>query len=203
MTKKLPRLRRHTSDGAAHDLSDQEAMATSAPAGAPLEAPVVDPGMEEEARRRHAAAIEIVDRYVVWAAAGGILPIPIVDAAAVVGSQLKMLAELSNNYRVPFAKNRGRAIIFSLLGGLGPYALAGGLAAMIVKSMPVLGWSIGLATMSVFAAAATTAIGQMFIAHFESGGSVFDFDPESNREPVRQAYRSAAARHSKGAPRGH
>jgi hypothetical protein len=47
--------------------------------------------------------------------------------------------------------------------------------------------------MPAFGAAATYAVGQVFIQHFESGGTFLDFDPDKVREHFRQEFDRARA----------
>ena len=61
-------------------------------------------------------ARKLVKRYMCWSAAGALIPIPGPDIAVITGAQLKMLAELSKIYDVPFEKVRVKAIFGSLMG---------------------------------------------------------------------------------------
>ena len=45
-----------------------------------------------------------------------LVPIPLVDVAAVGGVQLQMLRRLSEIYGVPFSENMGKSVIASLAG---------------------------------------------------------------------------------------
>src|ERR1700758_4010229 len=63
---------------------------------------------------RDQLASQVVDRFSLWSGAAGLIPIPLVDVAAVGGVQLIMLRRLSEIYDVPFSDNRGKSIIASL-----------------------------------------------------------------------------------------
>ena len=65
-----------------------------------------------EAEREEQAS-QVVDRFSLWSGAAGLIPIPIVDVAAVAGVQLQMLRRLSEIYGVPFIDNRGKSVIAS------------------------------------------------------------------------------------------
>ena len=96
--------------------------------------------------------------FVLWSGAAGLIPVPIVDVAAVGGVQLLMLRRLSEIYGVPFSDNRGKSIIASLAGSVIPASTATSSAITVgslVKSVPVVGWTIGALTMPVFSAGAT------------------------------------------------
>jgi uncharacterized protein (DUF697 family) len=122
-------------------------------------------------------AERIVDRYANYSAAAGLVPVPIVDAAAIGAVQLSMLGALSDHYGLPFTKARGQAIIASLLGGVMP-ALAGH------QILKVFGPLAGMLTVSGFAVAATRAVGRVFIAHFSAGGTLADIDLDESRRRV-------------------
>jgi len=133
---------------------------------------------------RNAAATKLVERFSLWSGAAGMIPVPVVDVFAVGGVQLQMLNRLSKIYSVPFAENRGKALIASLAGSWIP-ATSGVGAASALKVVPILGTLISGFVMPVLSAGATYAIGKAFIQHFESGGTLLDFNPPDYREFVK------------------
>jgi uncharacterized protein (DUF697 family) len=133
---------------------------------------------------RDVAAAKLVDRFSLWSGAAGLIPVPVVDVFAVGGVQLQMLNKLSQLYDVPFAENRGKALIASLAGSWIP-ATSGIGAASALKVVPILGTLISGFVMPVLSAGATYAIGKAFIQHFESGGTLLDFNPPDYREFVK------------------
>src|SRR5262250_3695704 len=143
-------------------------------------------GMTEEERDQ--VASKLVDRFSLWSGAAGLIPIPLVDMAAVGGVQLQMLRRLSEIYGVPFSENRGKSIIASLAGAVIPASTATTTAVgvgSLVKSFPGVGTAIGALTMPVFSAGATYVIGKVFIQHFASGGTLLDFNPPDYREFIK------------------
>ncbi len=133
---------------------------------------------------RDVTASKLVERFALWSGAAGLLPIPFVDVAAVGGLQLQMLRRLSQIYGVPFSANRGKSIIASLMGSMIP-ATSGMGAASALKTVPAIGTAVGTITMSGVSAAATYAIGKVFIQHFASGGTLLDFDPPDYRDFIK------------------
>jgi uncharacterized protein (DUF697 family) len=123
----------------------------------------------------------IVKRYMLWSMGAGAIPMPVVDLAAVTGVQLKMLSELAKEYGVPFREDRGKAVISSLIGGVGSGALAYGLVGSMLKAVPLFGSLLGMASVPITAGAATYALGNVFLQHFASGGTFLDFDPAKVR----------------------
>jgi uncharacterized protein (DUF697 family) len=122
------------------------------------------------------ASAKIVKNYVWWSLGAGLIPFPLVDMAAVAGVQLKMVADISSEYHVKFSENRARIIIVTLLGSLVPSGLAGGFVGSLLKALPLVGTFAGTISMSLFSGATTYAIGQVFIRHFELGGTLLDCD---------------------------
>ena len=92
-----------------------------------------------------------------------------------------MLYSLTKLYDVPFSKNLGKSFIASLLGGIMPTSSAMTLASL-AKAVPGLGTVTGMITVSVLGGATTYAIGSVFMQHFESGGTMLDFDPKKMRD---------------------
>jgi uncharacterized protein (DUF697 family) len=138
--------------------------------------------------QRDELASQVVDRFSLWSGAAGLLPLPIIDVAAVGGVQLLMLRRLSEIYGVPFSENRGKSIIASLAGSVLPASTATTSAMTVgslVKSVPGIGWAVGALTMPVFSAGATYVIGKVFIQHFASGGTLLDFNPPDYREFIK------------------
>src|SRR4051812_37568692 len=69
---------------------------------------------------RDELASQLVDRLSLWSGAAGLIPLPLIDVAAVGGIQLHMLRRLSEIYGVPFSENRGKSILGSLVGAMVP-----------------------------------------------------------------------------------
>ncbi len=118
----------------------------------------------------------------------GLVPLPLVDLAAVTGDQLLMLGELSKLYQVRFYKNLGKSLISSLVYGLAANSTTG-IIASIFKIVPYVGTVLGMTTMSLYSGAATHAIGRVFIRHFESGGTFLDFDPDLIRSDFEKEFK--------------
>lgn len=132
----------------------------------------------------------IVKRNAYWAAGAGLLPIPAVDFVAVTAVQVKMLKELSGLYNLRFSDDKAKKIIGSLVAGTG-LAAAGMLARSFIKAVPVIGQTIGLIGAPLLSGALTQAIGNVFVMHFESGGTLLNFDVEKMRAHFQQELASA------------
>ena len=138
--------------------------------------------------QRDELASQVVDRFSLWSGAAGLIPVPILDIAAVGGVQLQMLRRISEIYGVPFSSNRGKSIVASLAGAIIPASTATTTAmgvGSLMKGLPGVGTVIGALTMPVFSAGATYVIGKVFIQHFASGGTLLDFNPPDYREFIK------------------
>ena len=133
---------------------------------------------------RDETALSLVNRFALWSGVAGLIPIPMIDIAAVGGLQIQMVRRLSQVYEVGFSENRTKAIIASLAGSLIP-ATSGIGAASLLKAVPVLGTITAGFVMPALSAGATYAIGKAFIQHFASGGTLLDFNPPDYREFIR------------------
>jgi len=133
---------------------------------------------------RKGRARKLVERFSLWSGVAGLLPVPIVDLAAVGGVQLQMLRRLSQVYDIPFSKNRGKAIVASFAGTMIPASTGLGMASLM-KAVPVAGTAAGALTAPAMSVGATYVIGMAFIEHFASGGTLLDFEPPDYREFIK------------------
>jgi len=143
------------------------------------------PAMDETADGdRKTRARKLVDRFSLWSGAAGLFPVPVADLAVIAGVQLQMLRRLSQLYDVPFSKNRGKALIASFAGTMIPASTGLGVASFM-KTVPIAGTAIGALTTPVLSVGATYMIGLAFVQHFESGGTLFDFEPPDYEQFIR------------------
>jgi uncharacterized protein (DUF697 family) len=143
-----------------------------------------DEAMAATAANRTETASKLVDRFALWSGVAGLVPLPVVDVVAVGGLQVQMLRRLSQIYDVEFSDNRGKALIAALAGSMIP-ATSGIGAASSLKFVPIVGTLAAAFVMPVLSAGATYAIGKAFIQHFESGGTLLDFNPPDYRDFVK------------------
>jgi uncharacterized protein (DUF697 family) len=131
------------------------------------------------------AAEKLTNRFVLWSMGGSLIPIALLDIAAVIGVQIKLIAEMSKIYGVPFEKNRMKAILASLIGSLGLVRAGAILFGSVVKLIPGIGHLIGAVSVPIVVGAITYATGKIFIAHFESGGTLLSFNAETAKESFK------------------
>jgi uncharacterized protein (DUF697 family) len=125
------------------------------------------------AAQRRRKAVAIVERYANWSAVGGVIPVPLANAAAVTALMVRMIKSLSTLYGVPFERNRARAAVIGLMGGVLPTGLGTIAASTLTYIVPGYGL-FSLAVSSVTSSAYARGIGQLFIEHFENGATKID-----------------------------
>lgn len=147
--------------------------------------PPIDPAV------RVAQAEGIIRRNVLWSLGAGILPLPVVDVLALTAVQVKMLKELSDLYEAKFTEGVVKKIIASLASSLGSVGLGLVIGGSIAKFIPAVGTALGVATVPVLTGAFTLALGKVFLMHFESGGTVLNFDALAMRTYFQQEFEKA------------
>ncbi len=122
-----------------------------------------------------ALAEPIIQRHVIFAMSAGFIPLPIFDIIAVTAVQLDMIKQLCKVYGQDYSETSGKAFVGTLTGTTLARIAARGVGS-IFKVIPVIGSALGGATVAAFSGATTYAIGQVVARHFDSGGSILDFD---------------------------
>jgi uncharacterized protein (DUF697 family) len=163
--------------------------APAPPAGELLPAVMAQPG--PAAGEPEAEVRGIIHNHMLLAMGIGLVPLPVVDTLALSAVQLLLVRKLALRQGVAFAPWRARTLIASMLGGAGVVSIATGFWLSWVKAVPVVGPSVGAATMPLLAGASTWALGMVFQRHFQAGGTLADFNP------ARQA-QDFAARFTEG-----
>jgi uncharacterized protein (DUF697 family) len=139
-------------------------------------------------------AQQIVNKYALGSGAVSLVPIPIVDVAAITAVQVKMVTSLAKYYDVPMTGSQWvKTGVASLVAGIAPNALAAGLAGEAIRQLPVIGTLLNVAVVPAFSMAVSYALGKVFIAHFEAGGTLLDFNPEKVREHFAAEFAAARA----------
>ena len=136
-------------------------------------------------------AANIIVSAMKWSAAAAIVPVPVLDIIALGAVQTRMLMDLSELYGETVSKQSVRGIVSVLLGTLFPGAAAGLLGASLFKSAPVIGTVVGAGVFAGFGAAATYAIGKVFVKHFERGESLATFDPAEVKDELTAEFKKS------------
>lgn len=119
----------------------------------------------------------IVNKFALGSVAAALIPIPLVNGAVVAGVQLDMLRRLAKLYDVKFSEDVGKAAIAALISG----GSAGALRTLTKNITGILGF-VAILGVGAVGSGTTYAVGNVFIQHFESGGTLLTFDPEKVRD---------------------
>jgi uncharacterized protein (DUF697 family) len=132
---------------------------------------------------RHADADAIVRTHMIWAFGAGMMPLPLLDLAAVTAIQMDLLQELARLYRVDASTAGGKTFVSALAG-----STLAKIGASLVKSLPGLGSVLGGLSMSAMSGASTYALGEVIISQLEQKGDFLSLDLEWAKDAYAKAY---------------
>jgi len=155
---------------------------TTTPPPAPDDIEMID-------RQRIEQANLIIKKYTRWSTGIAVVPIPVLDLAGLITSQTSMIAELTAVYDVPFGKEIKKSLFSVITTGLFSYSVSSLPVLSLSKIVPGLGLIWSTISYPVAAGASTYAVGKVFMLHFESGGTLLDFDPAKMKSYYRETYR--------------
>jgi uncharacterized protein (DUF697 family) len=118
-------------------------------------------------------ANDITLRRTLYAAGVGLIPVPVLDAAALLSVQVLMIRDLAHVYGTEFKEQRVRSLVTTLVGDA---ATVG-----VFKFIPGIGTFFGGLSGAAVGAAATYALGKLFTLHFAQGGTLLTLDPIKSR----------------------
>ena len=141
-------------------------------------------------------AANIIVSAMKWSVAASIVPIPVIDIMALAAVQTRMVVDLSELYGEKINKQSARALVSVLLGSLFPGVAAGMVSVSLFKVAPVIGTLAGAGAMAGLGAAATYAIGKVFVKHFEQGGTVASFDAADVKSELAAEFKKSKSAQS-------
>lgn len=157
---------------------------------APISPDATDSSSSEEPKLDRAA--RIVSKYAAASAAAGLIPMPMADIAAISAVQTKMVHALGGLYGERFSSYWVKSLLASLTGSVAADGIGRiGLGSML-KMVPVVGHVASMLALPGVAWVATSTLGQIFIQHFEAGGTLLNLDLKVWR-PIYQSKVQAAA----------
>lgn len=124
-----------------------------------------------------------------WAAAATLIPVSGVDMAALAAVEANLIINISSVYGEKLQKYAVSGVISTLLGTLAPMYGAQLTVPLLLKWIP-FGNLVGAATMAGFGAAATYAIGKVFVNHYENGGTFANFDANKAKTELKTEFAS-------------
>lgn len=152
------------------------------PEQARVEAGAPEKGQNQtEDELRVSAADNTIKYYCFWSFSTALIPVPLVDLAAMSAIQTKMISELSELYEVPFSQGLAKKAIATLVASASSSSFAS-----LIKLVPGIGYfglAIPLATLNV---SYTYAVGKIFAQHFQSGADLASFDPDAQKTNFKE-----------------
>lgn len=137
---------------------------------------------------RVVAADALIRNHAMVAAGVGFIPMPVLDAIALTGIQVKLLKSLGDLYGQNFSEEYVKKTIASLINGYLPLQMAP-VVASAIKVVPFIGQAAGALSMATLGAGITYGIGKVFVQHFESGGTFLNFDAQKTKDYFKSQFK--------------
>ncbi|XWN30172.1 MAG: DUF697 domain-containing protein [Devosia sp.] len=149
-----------------------------------------DPAKDDSDRPERAR--KVINRHAAYGAAGGLIPIPIVDIAAASTIQMRMISQLADVYDIRFSEQLVKSTVASLVTSVVPQAGVGYTTLSAVRVVPVIGTALSMATFPALYGALTYALGRTFAWHFANGGTLEDLKVSDLKDHFKSEFRSAS-----------
>lgn len=154
-----------------------------------LEINLVDSSFKE----KHSLARNIVKTNMLAAGSLSLLPLPLFDFAALFGVQLNLVRNLCKHYEVNFDEIMAKTVLKSLVGSALPLVSVMALSSFI-RIIPGIGTIGGSISMGIFSSAFIYATGEVFIRHFERGGTLQDFNSKHWKSIFKKNFEKEASK---------
>jgi uncharacterized protein (DUF697 family) len=137
-------------------------------------------------------AVKTVELYSKIAAVVGLLPGNILNFAAILAVMVTMVWRIATTFGHRQGHNRIKGSIMALIGAMIPTGIGHGIAAAVIAIPAMIAGSILYFLVTpVLAYALTKAVGNTFVMHFESGGTLLNFDPKGFQEYFVKEFQEA------------
>jgi uncharacterized protein (DUF697 family) len=141
-------------------------------------------------------ALKTVERYSKIAAGVGLLPTFVLNFAAVLAVQITMISKIAKIFHVSNDKERIRRSILTLLGSVLTSSVGHGIGLAVASVPAVLASTVlSFVLAPALAYSLTSALGRVFVMHFQSGGTLLTFDPKLVRAHFIKAFKAAGGAH--------
>lgn len=131
---------------------------------------------------------ECIKRHCIYAAVGGLIPLPFVEVVTSSTIQLRMIAGLCDIYGVRFSENAVKNAIGPLIASVLPASGVAYAASKLARQIPVVGTVVGVVSMPALGAACTYALGKVFAWHFAKGGTATNFNAEAMKTRFKEEF---------------
>lgn len=159
------------------------------PGASPKDKAVKEP---EKALSAVNESMRVVSLYSKIAAGVGLLPGGLLNFAGILAVQVTMVWKIANKFGHTEGKDRIRGSVLSLIGSALPTGIGHGAGAALVAIPAIIaGTVVYFLVTPVLAYAMTKAVGNAYIMHFESGGTLLTFDAKAFGEYFLKEFQSA------------
>jgi len=131
-------------------------------------------------------SLSILKSYTAYTSGAGIIPFPGADIATVSVLQYRLVSKIAEQYGIEVEKERLKQIIGTLLATVVTASIAYGPVSQFLALTSGLGWVMKSAVSISISGATTYALGNLFIRHFESGGTLLDFDVKEQSKAYKK-----------------
>jgi uncharacterized protein (DUF697 family) len=125
---------------------------------------------------RESGAMKIVRRYMLFSFGAAMIPAAPLDTVVLAGVHVVLIKKICEHYGVEFSDHAARNILIAILGSLIPGSIGSVVGKKMFRMLPLAMHAAGFVAMAGFSAAVSYGIGKIFIRHFESGGTLLDFN---------------------------
>ena len=130
-----------------------------------------------------------IKNHVIAAMGIGLIPSAAVDVVAIAAIEVKMIRDLAHIYSFPVPnKLVAIKILISLIGSIGPVYVSIKMHSAL-KGVPLVGHAVYVGLLSITGGAAVYAVGKIFQAHYESGGTFLSKDNAYIRDYFKKKYK--------------
>jgi uncharacterized protein (DUF697 family) len=139
-----------------------------------------------------AESLQIVRLHAKIAAAVGLLPGGLLNFVGILAVQVPMVWRIARKFGHSVTKEQVRGVLMSLFASVIPGLLGHG-TGLAIASIPaaIAGTVVYFVATPILAYALTRAVGNVFIMHFESGGTLLTFDPKAFAEYFVNEFKKA------------
>ncbi|MDA9982063.1 YcjF family protein [Gammaproteobacteria bacterium] len=122
-----------------------------------------DRAKDSDSLERDREAWDIIEKYIYKVGANAMIPIPVIDLAAVILKQTEMLRKLAETYDVDYDEYLAMDVVRKVWRAYNGFTMGAIVLGSAAKVVPILGSVVGMGPVSFSAAASTYALGKLAV----------------------------------------
>ena len=122
-----------------------------------------DQAKDSDSLERDREAWDIIEKYIYKVGANAVIPIPVVDLAAVILKQTEMLRKLAETYDVDYDEYLAMDVVRKVWRAYNGFTMGAIVLGSAAKVVPILGSAVGMGTVGFSAAASTYTLGKLAV----------------------------------------